>query len=144
MPRKSRRKAKSTRRRKSGVSLIGLAETYMLLNVATQTVLGVTPWNFFTSGYMQGSSSGSGWQKTGDPHQQMITMKEMLQGGQSGSGIPIGQAIQSNIKNNWVKGVAGMILIPMAFRIGKNVARPAISRTNRLLKDVGIGKTVKV
>lgn len=142
MPRKSRRKSKSTRRRKSGVSLVGLAETYMLLNVATQTVLGVTPWNFFTSGYVQGS--GSGWQQTGDPHSKMITMKEMLQGAQSGSGISIGQAVQSNIKNNWVKGVAGMILIPMAFRIGKNVARPAISRTNRLLKDVGIGKTVKV
>ena len=141
---KRRSRKKTTRRKKQGVSILGVAETYMLLNVATQTVLGVTPWNFFTAGYMQGSGSGSGWQKSGDPHQKMITLKEMLQGSQAGSGVSIGDAIQSNIKNNWVKGVAGMVLIPMFFRLGKTVSRPAISRTNRLLNNVGRGKTVKV
>ncbi len=49
-----------------------------------------------------------------------------------------------NLKSNWVKGATQMVLIPMAFRFGKKLGRPAITRTNRLLNQAGIGSTVKL
>jgi len=43
-----------------------------------------------------------------------------------------------------MSGVSGMILIPLGFKFGKQIARPAISKTNRLLSRAGISSTVKV
>jgi hypothetical protein len=61
-----------------------------------------------------------------------------------GSQRPTLDLIKENLNENWGKGIAGMILIPLGFRVGKQIARPAISRTNRLLGKAGIANTVKV
>ena len=129
----ARRKAKrKTRRRKTGVSLVNLAETYMLTNVATQTLFNVNPWTFLV-----GDSTGM----TAKGFQQ-LSIKEVFSAKQGS--LPTTQVIQKNFSQNWMTGVAGMVLIPISFRIGKALARPAISKTNRLLGKVGISKTVKV
>lgn len=141
-----RNKKKTTRRSKSnGVSLIGVAETYLLLNVATKTLFQ----NDLAS-FVMGRDGGGG-------NSFKINIKEVFMlGGQDGSGIyPPSAAKQGisptvfgvmgyNLKKNWMSGVVQMALIPVGFRLGKSLARPAISRTNRLLSKGGIAKTVKL
>jgi hypothetical protein len=130
---------KRSYRRKTGISLIGLAETFALANVATNTLFNNNLTNFLMGGTgaaAQGSSS--------------ITLQELFQPagrfhnnpakGLSGPMSYIGR----NMRKNWMTGAAGMILIPIGFRVGKALARPAITKANRLLGRVGISKTVKV
>ena len=141
-----RNKKKTTRRSKSnGVSLIGVAETYLLLNVATKTLFQ----NDLAS-FVMGRDGGGG-------NSFKINIKEVFMlGSQDGSGIYGPSASKAgiaptvfgvmgyNLKKNWMSGVVQMALIPAGFRLGKSLARPAISKTNRLLSKGGIAKTVKL
>jgi hypothetical protein len=117
----------------------------MLLNVASQTVFS----NDLVS-FLMGKDGGGG-------SSFKINLREVLgQGGHGGSGVYAQTAINSgisqsvigvmgyNLKKNWMSGAMQMVLIPMGFRLGKALARPAISRTNRLLSKGGIAKTVKL
>ena len=133
---KRRTKKKTRRSRTKGVSVIGLAETYMLTNVATQTLFRTNPIQFMTSKAESGST--------------VITLNELINPkGRFYNNPTTGQStrtdyIMNNIRNNWVKGLMGMVLIPLGFKLGRNVAKPAISRSNRLLGKAGIGNTVKL
>ena len=136
------RKKKTTRRRKKqGISLLGVAETYMLVNVATQTMFNIDPY-----GFLVGKSS-SGYGSIASPRPasgySVISIKELFDGSMAGSRTQWEQITQ-NLKTNWAKGAAGMVLIPLGFRMAKALARPAINRTNRLLMKSGVGRTVKV
>lgn len=146
MPARRRsRKKKTTRRKKQGVSLIGVAETVALLNVASETMFNNNVYDFIMG--TSGAASGT----------YRLTLKELLGGlgpessrvyaptasGNNHSATYMG-VVGHNIKSNWVKGATGMIVIPLAFKMGKNLARPAISRTNRLLNKSGVGSTVKL
>jgi hypothetical protein len=141
-----RSKKKTTRRSKSnGFSLIGAAETFMLLNVATQTAF-----NNDLASFVMGKDAGGAASNT-------INLMEVLgQGTHGGSGVyaptAAAQGVNAtvlgimgyNLKKNWLNGAMQMVLIPIGFRLGKALARPAISRTNRLLSKGGIAKTVKL
>ncbi len=116
---------------------MGMAETYALLNVASQTAFNTNVVQFLTSRHISGSSS--------------ITLNEIMKGGGYFYDRPeiagvqgAGYYVMQNLKSNWVKGATQMVLIPMAFRFGKKLGRPAITRTNRLLNQAGIGSTVKL
>lgn len=143
----ARRKKKTTRRsRQKGVSILGVAETYMLASVATQTLF-----NMNAAEFVMGAPGAPSW-GTGAGYNK-IGLKELFsrtqyQGNNKMGGIgsqrPTMDLIKENLNENWGKGLAGMILIPLGFRVGKQVARPAISRTNRLLGKAGVANTVKV
>ncbi len=136
---------KTTRRKKSGISIIGMAETFALLNVATQTMFNTSPVGFLTSVDRTGGTGGNFY---GYGYgQNVITLRELMENpfkpqsmGTKGQLALVGD----NLKQNGVMGAVQMALIPVAFRFGKQLARPAISRTNRLLNKAGIGSTVKL
>jgi len=145
MVKRSKKKGKR-RSKSSGISLIGAAETFMLLNVASNALFnnGVVA---FLSGPASGAGSGT----------YNMTLRELM--GQYGSEASrvygptasgnnhaqsYAGAIGHNLKRNWMSAAGQMILIPIGFRLGKSLARPAISRTNRLLSKGGIAKTVKL
>jgi hypothetical protein len=135
-----RKKSKSRRRKKTGVSILGLAETYMLLNVATQALFNASPVQFVMG------DPGSSMSLTGT---QNISLKELFQTSQGPRGTTNSMydttnIIKTNFEANWGTALAGMILIPIGFRFGKAIARPAISKTNRLLNKSGMGSTVKL
>ena len=134
---KRRSKPKKRVSRQKGFSIINGAETYLLMNVATQTLFRSNPVEFFTSRGLSGSTK--------------ITLQELLRGGTSFYDRPdmagvqgAGYYIMGNLKSNWVNGLTGMILIPLAFKAGKQISRPVISRTNRLLGKANIANTVKL
>jgi hypothetical protein len=142
--RKSRRKTR--RRSKQGISLVNTAETIMLANVATQTLFNTNAYEFIVGN--QAGMTARGVQAISlrelfQPNQATYTTRQM--GGASTTvNLTTFDAVKTNLAANWMTGVAGMILIPLGFKFGKQIARPAISRTNRLLKKAGISSTVKV
>jgi hypothetical protein len=136
-----KRKSKPKKRvnRQKGVSVIGLAETYLLMNAATQTMFRTSPVQFLVGKPASGSAT--------------ITLSELISPAGRfynnpdipGSGTaPRTTYIMRNIKAQWTTGLTQMVMIPLAFRLGKAVAKPAISRTNRLLAKGNIANTVKL
>jgi hypothetical protein len=120
-----------------GVSVIGIAETTMLLNVATQTLFRTNPYEFLVgnNSYMTAGGTSS------------MSLKELFKTNQHSSGAAnyeTMEVIKSNFKAQWFSGALQMALIPIGFKFGKQLARPAISRTNRLLNKSGIGSTLKL
>ena len=134
---KKRGKAKRRSRKKTGVSVLGVAETVMLMNVATQAAFNTSAWQFLTSKTESGSD--------------VITLGELMNpkgrfynnpsipGSESGAS----HYIMQNLRN-WLGAAGMMIVIPLGFRFGKQLAKPAISRANRLLTKGKIAQTVKI
>ena len=125
-------------RRSRGVNLLQTAETFLLLNAVSNgaTGLGIIP--FLTSNEKVGSSNSSA---------NRITLKELLTRFNTphhGSTLTESDLVMKNIKANWMSMAGQMIAIPIAFRLGKKLAKPALTRTRALLKQAGLKDTVTV
>jgi hypothetical protein len=141
MARKSRKKTQR-RRRKSGISVLGVAETVALSNVATQTLFNVNAWDFIQGGNNFGAANAITLRELMNPTQRS-TMRGP--GGQTLSyATNTMDLVQQNLQSNWIMGATQMVTIPLAFRIGKQLARPAISRVNALLRKAGVASTIRV
>ena len=134
---KKRGKAKRRSRKKTGVSILGVVETVMLMNVATQAAFNTSAWEFLTS--------------KGAQYSDHITLQELIspkgrfydQPDMAGVQGP-SHYIMENLKKNWIGAAGMMIAIPLGFRAGKQLAKPALSRANRLLTKAKISQTVKL
>ena len=75
-----------------------------------------------------------------------ISLRELFRGNQSSGAeyYNTGAVIKRNLQSQWFNGALQMVFIPLGFKLGKNLAKPAITRTNRLLGKSGIGNTVKL
>ena len=153
MARKSKMKRRT--RRKQGISLLGLAETVALANVATQTAFNVNAVDFLTAKH--NTVGGQAVFGRGD----QITLRELFSpqqvtgfssqqqtGRMQSSLMPTftgtTEIIMNNIKTNAVSGVIGMITVPLTFKLVKNLGRPAISKINATLRKAGVASTVRV
>lgn len=120
------------------MSLLGAAETYALLSVMTMTMFGQNPLGFVMpkrfGQSVVGNQAGQYWSGRG-----YVSLNEFWIDPNTAMSETWG-----NIKQNWGFGLLGMVGIPIGFRLGKKLARPAISRTNRLLGDVGLKGTVRL
>jgi len=134
---KRRTKKKTRRSRTKGVSVIGLAETYMLANVATQTLFRTNPMQFLVG------TPGRNFAADGKAS---ISLKELFKPNQSTGNTyyDTGAVIRRNLEGQWFNGALQMVFIPIGFKLGRNLAKPAISRGNRLLGKAGIANTVKL
>ena len=144
----ARRKGRkmTRRRKKQGISLINAAETVMLANVATQTLFNTNAYEFIVGNQAGMTARGVN----------AISLRELFQANQATyttramggatQTVNVGTfgVVKDNLAANWMTGVAGMILIPLGFKFGRRIAAPAIRKSNKLLKDVGIASTVKV
>ena len=100
-----KRKSKQKRRsRKQGVSVIGLAETYLLLNVATQTLFRTNPYQFLVGDasnmYASGTSS--------------MSLRELFRDNQHSSGsdaYTTMNVIKKNFKAQWLNATFMICLL---------------------------------
>tara|TARA_R100000664_G_C2752342_1_gene139639 strand:- start:906 stop:1364 length:459 start_codon:yes stop_codon:yes gene_type:complete len=151
----ARRKGRKTqrRRRKSGISILGVAETVALSNVATQTLFNTNAYDFLMGGSNFAGANQITLRELMNPMQseRQVVGTTATRGGmarqqvygtvQVGSTMAI---VQQNLQNNWMNGAIQMVTIPLAFRFGKQLARPAINKVNALLRKAGVASTVKV
>jgi len=144
MARRKGRK-KTQRKRSKTINALNLAEGYMLANVVTETMFRTNPVTFLT-GYANGKfnfSDDFGGSNT-------LTLPEIIQGPtvsksfQQYGATTTGQLIKYNLErnNSAAKLVFGVVGIPIAFRVGKQVMRKPRSQLNSLLKMTGLGVRV--
>ena len=147
MVRRSSKKKKSRVSRQKGVSLISLAETYMLTGVLTKTMFNATPVEFFM-GSPNAPSYGmvAGTNKVGIRELFSATQGATTNRftGQMAGGKSTGLVIRENLEANAGTGIAGMILVPLGFKFGRKLAAPATRRINSLLAKAGVANTVKL
>ena len=143
--RKSGRYTKSTRRRsKPKTNLTNIGVSLLVANAVSKNIAGLGAWDFFTAGTSMNPNRGmSGWAVSGDPHRNMVTLREILAGEQT-SGQTIPEAFMGNIKANWLPLTVAVIGIPIVANVATKLLRkPLILPANRMLKSVGI-KEVKL
>lgn len=117
----------------------------MLANVATKTLFNVDAYTFLvgdSAGMTARGINAISLRELFDVNQATSTRR--VGGTTQTTSITTGTVVMDNLKANWMTGVAGMILIPMGFKFGKQISRGAISRTNRLLSKAGVSSTVKL
>lgn len=149
MARRSRKKTQR-RRRKSGISLLNVAETVALSNVATQTLFNVNAYDFIVGGDQFGAGNAITIRELMNPSQITGYRTGTAGSGSSMRRVSVAESastmslVQANLQENWVQGAIGMVTIPLGFRLVKQLGRPAISKMNSLLRKAGIASTVKV
>ena len=141
MAKRNARKKTTRRRRKQGISLLGVAETVALSNVATQTLFNTSAYNFIVGGNNFGNTEQITLRELMNP---MQTAATGLGGQYALTSTPTMDIVKANLQKNWVMGATQMVVIPLGFRIGKQLARPAISRVNSLLRKATTASTIKV
>jgi hypothetical protein len=127
-------RARRSRRGKAGFNVLQLAETYMLLNALSVGATQLSISNFLMSKEVP---SGAG----------KVTLTELINGfnkNHGTTGLTESELVMENIKTNWMRIAGSMIAIPIGFRLGKKLARPALTRTRALLKQAGLKGTVTV
>ena len=154
MARKRARKNKrQSSRRKSGISLINLAETVALTNAVTQTAFNTDVYNFVMGGDGLGGNTVAGasvisLKELFNP-EQSASVRTMQTGrvGSSYSQMKVGNTyslVAQNVRDNWMSGAAQMVLIPIGFKFGRKLAAPAVNKINALLRKAGVASLVKV
>ena len=137
----ARKKAKSPRRsrRNTSISLVNVAENYILGSAVTQGLFGTTLYNFATEGWLRPKSPGS---QMGSGNSWSLSASELIS---SAMGDPshmssqwqgmggVGAAVRQNLKNNGGKSIATLIFVPMVFRGVKKVAGKPIRMVNKVL-----------
>ena len=137
---KRKMKKKTRRSKQKGVSIIGLAETYLLANAVTMAMFKNNPINFIAGGFGPAARNSD-----------VITLRELIQPKDRFTITSARKGPLDYIKLNLSRrdggafgAVVQLVTIPIMFRVGKKLAAAPIRRTNKLLGDVGIANTVKV
>ena len=147
--RKSGRFAKTTRRRrtKPKTNLTNIAVSALVANSITQGAF-----NTDLKTFIMGSKTADATNNTGAT---MITARELLSGLTGGSagtsggmsmggkyysyGDTLANTLKSNLEDNWVSMVAGVVLIPViAKSVTRLIRKPVILPANRMLKSAGL------
>lgn len=136
-----RKKASPKRRSPKTVNAANLLESYLIANVATQTMFRVNPQEFLFN-----------LNRAGQRGSNAITLPEII-GGISGTVSPSFKAIGADnlpalIKYNLDRSdslqklVVGVVGIPIAFRVGSKVLRKPRAQVNKVLRMTGLGVRV--
>ena len=140
---KYQRKTMKRRSRKKTTNLSTIAQQLLIANMLSEGVMGVDLMTFaglrqdFAGGYSAGNNSNE------------LTAREIFNGltGMGSDGIfhgadgaawqgGVSQVLSSNLRNNWMGILGGVILIPVAAKVVTKVIRkPIILPANRMLKN---------
>jgi hypothetical protein len=147
-----RTKRKTTRRsRPKTFNVAGLAESALLANAITQGFFNCTLNDFVFS--TSGSSGGQGRSAItgreliagltggvgGYGTMQTVTSAKMGGGVQYQTfGVPFGEQVKENLKDNGAKMIGSLILIPAGFKVFKKLSRKPLGTMNKALKMSGL------
>lgn len=141
MARRKARRKKTRRRSPQKFSILGTAEALVIGNAVTNGLFNTNILPFLTEGWLMPATSAT-------TSSYEFSLAELVQGvvpGGAGSGINPGHAIQTtsgmvwaNARSNLAPMLGTLIIAPIAFRMGKRLARKPISMMNKGLKMSGV------
>ena len=144
-----RRNMKKTPRRRTPkpmFNVLNTVEGFIVANAGTKAVFGADVIPFLTEGWLrpQSSATNNSWE---------LSLAELASGITGGSfGVADnftsgGGGLMGAIKYNLARSgpqVATIILTPIAFKLGKKLARQPIAQMNKGIKALGLASTVKI
>ena len=137
----AKRKAPKRRRTKKSINLLGIAEAVVQANFATEGLFGTSALQFVTGRIPEGDDRGSltvtGWELISsmwnDNNPGNISSTWVERGG-------LGSVMKYNLNESGggARMVGGLVLTPVAFRIGKRVLSKQRNMINKLLRNSGV------
>jgi hypothetical protein len=148
MARRRTRTKRRTRRTSRGFNIKQAAFALGSAQIASKAITGLGVWDFFTAGTALGARRQGGYLpgSTGENFNQLITLKEIMQGSQFGGAgqTPggIGEVMLENIQANAVPAIMGFVGLKVADKL---LTKAGVWRnTNKMLKAVGVKDIVRV
>ena len=143
---RKRNRSKPQRRNPKTMNLLPIAESYLLANVITREAFNSNPIEFLT-GWSRNNSSGSFRYSAGRDGATVLTLPEIITGinvgnftGASPTALGIAKYnLEQNGNEGYMKLVAGMVGIPIAFRVGSKLLRKPRTQLNKVIKMTGLG-----
>jgi len=143
-----RKKASPRRRSPKTINAANLLESYLIANVATQTMFQANPIQF-VSGWSR-NSGGNLQYRAGRDGATVLTLPEIISGINVGNFTGASPTVASIVKYNLTannsenvgKLVAGVVGIPIAFRVGSKLLRKPRAQVNKLIRMTGLGVRV--
>lgn len=145
---RKRTRSKPQRRTPKTMNLLPIMESYLVANVVTREAFNSNPIQFLT-GWSKETTGGYGY-RAGRDGTTVLTLPEILTGIKIGSSTAVNPTVSSivqfNLRQNnnegYMKLAAGVIGIPIAFRVGSKLLRKPRASANKLLKMTGLGVRV--
>ena len=141
MARRRSRRKKTRRRSPQKFSILGTAEALVIGNALTRGLFNANIVPFLTEGWLMP-------QTTATDNSFEFSLAELVQGvvpGGASSGIASSYSIQTtsgvvwaNARRNLAPMLGTLIIAPIAFKMGKRLARKPISMMNKGLKMTGV------
>lgn len=136
----AKRKNKTRRRRFTGINATTALEAYLQTSVLTDMAFKATPVEFiFGNPGPSGNLTGAN----------KVSLKELIDGFMAGGPIQ-GHAktefqyVVDNIMGGWLEAAIKATTIGVGFNVGTKLLRRPRAKANKLLRDVGLGQTVRV
>ena len=135
----ARRKSKKTRTRRSAksINLLGIAESAVIANAVTMGLFNTNIKEFITGTPNYGSDGST-----------VLSLPELLGIDRKGSGVAFGgnygkgysltRVLQQNLKDNGVKMLGQLIVIPVGFRVVNKLTSKPRATINKGLKMTGL------
>lgn len=137
----AKRKAPKRRRSRKTINLTGIAEAVVQANFATEGLFGTSALQFVTGRIPKGDDRGSltvtGWELISsmfnDNNAGNISQTWVDRGG-------LNAVVKHNLNESGggARMVGGLVLTPVAFRIGKRVLSKQRNMINKLLRNSGV------
>jgi len=133
--------------------VVNAAQSLIIMNAATKALFGVGAVQFATQGWLTPKTTGA---MGGAGNSWTLSASELLSGltgggfGMSGSNqwtndmAGLTAAIKKNLETNGGQALATMVVVPVAFKVGKKLTSKPRSDANRLLKMTGLNSLVRV
>lgn len=139
------------RRRSKGVNVVNAAQSLIVANATTRAFFGLDIVNFIGGGWAFPLKGGGTLGRPGSGNSWGVTAQELIEGtlgvgrgyGMSGN-WDLQKAIQNNLKFNGMRAIGTAILVPAAFKVGKELTKAPRRDMNKLLKMTGLSTVVKV
>lgn len=145
---RKRTRSKPQRRSPKTMNLLPIMESYLVANVVTREAFNSNPIQFLT-GWSRNSAGGLQY-RAGRDGSTVLTLPEIITGINVGTSTVVSPTVtgiakynlEQNNNEGYMKLAAGVIGIPIAFRVGSKLLRKPRASANKLLKMTGLGVRV--
>ena len=136
--RKAKRKGSRRAKYKGAINVTNLALGLVALTATTKAFVGTTPLQFLLGGYVDQYSAGGG-----SPN--YITLKEIIAGGNFGSGGSVVENIPEKIGENFKQNVFPLFMTLAGVKVARKLitATGAARVANKNIRMLGMGNLVK-
>lgn len=144
----ARRKAKSRRRKFTGINAGNAIEGVIQANILSKLATNSSAWDFLTAGTPVNPNT-----PTSGDGQQTLTLKEIINwtgtisnlspAGQTAN-MGVAEVVWENLKDGWMEAAIQSAFVNVGFRVGTKLLKRPRAQMNRGLRQLGLGDVVRI